>query len=133
MLIIANDGMVLDTNTAVRFDEQLMWNGFGKVGKFSYTASEDCRQTLFCVGDDYYLTEITADNRVRFANHLSHENATSWLISNGHTLPSNLPILPPTPQSMGGDMISVFARDAIPSEDQISMFVMASHRIFILH
>lgn len=133
MLIIANDGMVLDTNTAVRFDEQLMWNGFGKVGKFSYTASEDCRQALFRVGNDYYLTEITADNRVRFANHLSHENATSWLISNCHTLPGNLPPLPPTPQSMGGDMIAVPARNTIPSEDQISMFVLAPLRIFILH
>lgn len=133
MLIIANDGMVFDTNTAVRFDEQLMWNGFGKVGKFSYTASEDCRQALFCVGDDYYLTEITADNRVRFANHLSHENATSWLISNCHPLPCNLPPLPPTPQSMGGDMIPAFERDAIPSEDRSLQLVLATHRLFILH
>ena len=59
MLIRANNGDVFDTDDAIRFDEQLWWNGYAMVGKFSYLANENCRQILFGVAGRYYLTVIT--------------------------------------------------------------------------
>lgn len=91
MLIRASNGDVFETDDAVRFDEQLYWNGFATVGKFSCMASENCRQIMFCASDNYYLTEVTLDNRIRFAKPLSPSNAATWLLSNSHPLPANLP------------------------------------------
>lgn len=91
MLIVANNGDVFDTEDAVRFDEQLFWNGYAKVGKFSHLAHEDCRQIMYGVGSNYYLTEVTLDNKIHFAKALRPEQAAIWLLSNSHPLPSNLP------------------------------------------
>lgn len=94
MLIRANNGDVFDTDDAVRFDEQLWWNGYAMVGKFSYLANENCRQILFRVAGRYYLTVITPDNQNLSTKLLSPQDAAAWLLSNSHALPADLPTPP---------------------------------------
>lgn len=91
MLIAANNRNVFDTDDAERFDEQLFWNGYAMVGKFSHMTNENCRQIMYSVENNYYLVLMTPDNIVHFANALSPKNAATWLISNSHPLPGNLP------------------------------------------
>lgn len=94
MLIRASNGDVFDTDDAVRFDEQLWWNGYAMAGKYSYMAHEDCRQILFGVSGRYYLTQITPDNRIHFTKLLSPPDAAAWLLNNSHALPADLPTPP---------------------------------------
>lgn len=97
MFIIANDGYVIDTQKLhASFEEATLFNGYARVGKYSYVAQESSRQSMFFIEDRYYLTEMTVDNKVTFAHKLCHEDAARWLLNNNHhhALPDNLKNIP---------------------------------------
>lgn len=95
MLIIANDGELIDTDKCESsedfFVEETVWNGYEHIGKCSHMAHENSRQYLYPKDDRYYLTEITLPGNVTFCKRIFHQHAVKWLLYNNHrNLPDNL-------------------------------------------
>lgn len=87
MLILMNDGCVLDTSVYRRgeyFQEEIVWNGYRHVPRCSFTAAVDSRQYLYPLGNQYYLVEITFNNKVTFAKRIYIEEAAKWMMYNNH-------------------------------------------------
>ena len=82
-----NDGCVLDTSNYKKSDyfiEEVVWNGYRYAPRCSFTAPVDSRQHLYPLGNQYYLVEITFNNKVTFARRLYAEEAAKWLMYNNY-------------------------------------------------
>jgi len=88
MITIANDGEFIDTDNDPLskniFMEEVIWNGYARVGKCSHMAREDSRQFLIIKGDRCYLTEVTICNKFTFCKRITQRIAVKWLLYNNH-------------------------------------------------